>query len=88
MVDHTARHTVVTYLYRAGVPIAHCEELVGHESGERRSEFYRYNKGQTLKALKEVLDRLVLPIDLGAHLEAVHRSEALDRRSVWPELHD
>lgn len=86
MVYHAARHTVATLLYRAGVPIPHCEEFIGHESSDRRSEFWRYNKGQTLQMLKAAVDKIVLPIDLDAHKAAIRKSEGLNQASVWPAL--
>lgn len=83
---HGLRHTVATLLSRAGVSVVHAEEFVGHEDTERRSEFARYNKGQTLELLKGVADKLVLPINIDALLAAVERSERIDRSSVWPDL--
>lgn len=71
---HSFRHTVVTLLSRAGVAEAHANELVGHESSERRSEFRRYNKGSTLEMLKSDIDRLKLPIDIPALKAALARS--------------
>ncbi|MCJ2113431.1 tyrosine-type recombinase/integrase [Methylobacterium sp. E-025] len=70
VVFHSFRHTVTTLLCNVGVQREFVEELIGHESKERRSEIKRYNKGQTLLMLKNVIDRLVLPIDLKRMMEA------------------
>ncbi|MBX9911763.1 MAG: site-specific integrase [Beijerinckiaceae bacterium] len=55
---HAFRHSVCTLLHRAGVLQAFSEEFVGHASAARKSTFRVYNKGQTLTALKEAIDKL------------------------------
>ena len=55
---HALRHTVATNLNRAGVPQAHGEELLGHRSPARRTAFAIYDKGATLRVLKNALDSL------------------------------
>ncbi|TXN75942.1 DUF6538 domain-containing protein [Methylobacterium sp. WL8] len=70
VVFHSFRHTVTTLLCNAGVQREFVEELIGHESRERRSEIKRYNKGQTLMMLKGVIDHLVLPIDINKMMDA------------------
>ncbi len=64
VVFHSFRHTVTTLLCNSGVQDKFVEELIGHESQERRSELHRYKKGQTLQMLKDVIDRLSLPVDV------------------------
>ena len=55
---HALRHTVATNLNRAGVPQAHAEEVLGHRSPARRTAFAIYDKGATLRVLKDALDSL------------------------------
>jgi integrase len=76
VVFHSFRHTATTLLCNAGVQREFVEELIGHESKERRSEMMRYNKGQTLMMLKNVVDHLVLPIDLERMIDAAATGEA------------
>jgi integrase len=71
---HAFRHSVCTLLYRAGVNIAHAEELVGHSSAARKSTFRVYNKGQTLQALKSAIDTLEIPIDVDRILDAISKA--------------
>ncbi len=75
VVFHSFRHSVTTLLCNAGVQQEFVEELIGHESQARRSEMKRYNKGQTLMMLKEVIDRLVLPIDIEKLVDAARAGE-------------
>ncbi|MFC5562888.1 DUF6538 domain-containing protein [Methylobacterium aerolatum] len=70
VVFHSFRHSATTLLCNVGVQRAFVEELIGHESSVRRSEMDRYNKGQTLQTLKDVVDRLVLPIDVPRMIDA------------------
>ncbi len=83
---HALRHLFTTLAANAGASRVHIEELVGHESDQRRSEFDRYYHGATLNILKAVVDKVVLPIDVDLLLAAVHRSEALNAKTVWPDL--
>ena len=86
---HSWRHTAETLLLRAGVPQAHVDEIIGHESGGRRSEMSRiYNHGMSIEILKVAIDKLVLPIDVDALIAAVKRSDAVDRSAAWPDLSD
>ncbi len=85
---HSWRHTVITMLARAGVPDSQIEEIVGHESEQRRSELRTYNHGSTIEMLKMSIDKLVLPIDIAAMKAAVARSDAIDRSAAWPDLAD
>ena len=72
---HSFRHTVSTFLIRAGVPQAHAEELIGHKSEARRTTFAIYDKGATIAIMKQAIDKLVLPIDV-PRLVAVARASA------------
>lgn len=86
---HSWRHTAETLLLRAGVPQSHVEEIVGHESEGRRSAMSAvYNHGMSVELLKISIDRLSLPIDVEALIEAVRRSDAVDRSAAWPDLSD
>jgi integrase len=82
VVFHSFRHTATTLLCNAGVQREFVEEFIGHESKERRSEMTRYNKGQTLIMLKDVVDHLVLPINLERMIDAAATGEA--RRAFRP----
>ncbi|TFZ55592.1 hypothetical protein E4V01_21970 [Methylorubrum sp. Q1] len=75
VVFHSFRHSATTLLLNAGAQKEFVEELIGHESMARRSEIGRYNKGQTLVLLKEVVDRLVLPIDVDKLVDAARMGE-------------
>lgn len=75
VVFHSFRHSVTTLLCNAGVQKEFVEELIGHESRARRSEMERYKKGQTLMMLKEVIDRLVLPIDIERMVDTARAGE-------------
>jgi integrase len=82
---HSLRHTFVTLLFRAGVPDAHIQQLIGHKSVARdipfgtdehltnahNSETTRiYNKGSTLPILKSAMDKLDLGIDIECLIQA------------------
>lgn len=71
---HAFRHSVCTLLHRAGVLQAFSEEFVGHASAARKSTFRVYNKGQTLTALKEAVDKLEIPIDVDRILAAIAKA--------------
>jgi integrase len=75
VVFHSFRHSVTTLLLNARVQREFVEELIGHESRARRSEMDRYNKGQTLMMLKDVIDQLVLPIDIKRVIDAAPTHE-------------
>jgi hypothetical protein len=83
---HSFRHTCTTLMDRAEVHRSHREELIGHESEDRRSDFKRYRKPALLTLLKAAVDRINTPIDIEALLAAEARSEALEPSSVWPRL--
>lgn len=76
---HSFRHTVATLLVRSGCSIPFAEEFIGHESAGRRSEFARYNKGQTLRILQDAIDKVILPIDVDAFIAAAQRGKPDDR---------
>ncbi len=57
------RHTVRTLLDNTDAKESYVDELVGHESEERRSEARRYRKEVYLQNLKSTIDLLELPID-------------------------
>ena len=61
---HSFRTTVATNLIRLGVPQAHAEEVTGHKSEARKTAFAIYDRGATLKILKDALDTLVLPVGI------------------------
>lgn len=71
---HAFRHSVCTLLYRTEVFLPHAEELVGHASQARKSTFAAYNHGQTLRALKAAIDKLVIPIDIDRIHAAIAKS--------------
>ncbi|MDX3808486.1 MAG: tyrosine-type recombinase/integrase [Bosea sp. (in: a-proteobacteria)] len=71
---HAFRHSVCTLLYRVIKNAAHAEEMVGHASPIRKSTFRVYNKGQTLTALKEDIDKLDIPIDIDRILAAIAKA--------------
>lgn len=75
VVFHSFRHSAATLLVNAGAQTEFVEELIGHESMARRSELRRYNKGQTLVLLKDVVDRLVLLIDVDKLVDAARIGE-------------
>jgi integrase len=79
VVFHSLRHTVSTLLCRTNVKESFVEELVGHESSKRESELGRYNKGQTLIMLRDLVDQIVLPIDVDALVSAAAKSQDLIR---------
>ena len=86
---HSWRHTAETRLLRAGVPQSHVDEILGHESEGRRSEMSAvYNHGMSIELLKDSVDKLSLPIDIEALIDAVERSDAVDRSAAWPDLSD
>jgi integrase len=57
------RHTVRTLLDNTAAKEAFVDELLGHESENRRSEAKRYRKEVYLQNLKATIDLLDLPID-------------------------
>jgi integrase len=63
-VFHELRHTCATLLFGAGVPISHCEAIVGHESPGRSAVFAGYNAGLKVEALKEYIDKIEMPFDI------------------------
>jgi integrase len=70
---HSFCTTVCTMLIRAGVPQAHAEEFTGHKSEARQTAFANYDKGATLKNLKQAINKLVLPIDISVLLQAANK---------------
>ena len=83
---HAWRHTVVTNLGLAGVSASLIEEIVGHESENRRSELGTYTHAASLELLKEAIDKLHVPINVAALRAAVARSDLIDRSAAWPDL--
>jgi integrase len=68
---HSLRHTVATKLWRTGFSIPFAEEIIGHESAGRRSEFSRYNKKQTLEILDTAIQKIEMPVDVAALKAAI-----------------
>jgi hypothetical protein len=58
------RHTVRTLLDNTSAKKSFVDELLGHESEERRSEARRYRKEVYLQNLKVTIDLLELPINV------------------------
>ena len=71
---HELRNTVATLLFRAGVPISHCEALIGHESPGRSEIFAGYNAGLTVEALKEHIDKVEMPFDIEFMVEMARKA--------------
>lgn len=72
---HSFRHSATTLIINAGAQPNFVEEVIGHESKTRRSEMERYYKGQALIKLKDVIDRLILPINIEKMTEAARTGE-------------
>ena len=83
---HSTRHTFLNYLKTAGVPIAHIEALIGHDTHGRNSAFAHYDRPMRLKILRKAVDKMNVPIDVAAIMIAVKRSDALDPSAAWPDL--
>jgi integrase len=73
-VFHELRNTVATLLYRAGVPISHCEEIVGHESPGRSKVFADYNAGLLLEDIKEHIDKIEMPFAIEAMMAMAQKA--------------
>lgn len=86
VVFHSLRHFVATELSNSDVSDPYIAEIIGHEHKGRTSEMARYNKGQTLQRLKSFIDRLAVPIDIDATMDAIAKSERVDRKTAWPIL--
>lgn len=63
VVFHSFRHTVSTALHNAAAHEPFIEEIIGHESEERKSEIKRYTKTTIVKELKATLDHLDYGLD-------------------------
>jgi integrase len=82
---HSFRHTVETLLVRSGCTRAIAEEFIGHEDGDRRSEFSRYNKGATLEILKASIDKVAFPVDVAALNAAFARANKASGTTTAPD---
>lgn len=80
---HAFRVTFINRLRRAGVAPHLVDELAGHEGHERRTAQEEYDRGIPLTMLKDIIDKLVLPIDIEALKEASLRYGKVDLTATW-----